>query len=207
MKDPYEILGLDPTADIDTIKKRFRELSKKYHPDKNPTAQEIYKEIVIAYRLLISEKALSPANRHASRSLPTIPPERIHYNLSLINILSEGFKISRDFSTEDYLDHFQADITVELYKLELVLGYQIPLMIPTRQLCPVCEGHNEHCYRCQGKGFVTSTLTWPITLPSTTRPEEIVEIDLTPLKQAYPTLHIKRQSLRIRCQLLDHDKL
>jgi len=204
MKDPYAILGLEPDADLPTIKKRFRELSKQFHPDKNPTSQEIYKEIVSAYRHLLSEKALSPANQEASRPLPMIPPERIHYNLSLTNILSEGFKVSRDFSTQDYLDHFQADITVEFYKLELLLGYQIPLMIPTRQPCPVCQGQSEHCYRCQGRGYVTTTLSWCITLPPHTRPEEIVEVSLAPLRERYPTLQIKRQSLRIRCLILDN---
>jgi len=207
MKDPYEILGLELTADIETIKKRFRELSKKFHPDKNPATQEVYKEIVAAYRFLVSEKAISPANRESQKSFPTIPTERIHYNLSLANILAEGFKVSRDFSTEDYLDHFQADITVEIYKLELVLGYQIPLMIPTKQTCPVCGGHQEHCYRCQGKGYIHQTLTWHITLPPTTRPEEIVSIDLTPLKESYPTLQLKRQSLRLRCHIIDAQEI
>jgi DnaJ-domain-containing protein 1 len=55
MKDPYEILGLEPTADIETIKKRFRELSKKFHPDKNDGDkffEERFKEIKGAYEIL-----------------------------------------------------------------------------------------------------------------------------------------------------------
>ncbi len=111
--------------------------------------------------------------------------------------------MSRDFSREDYLDHFQADITVKMYRIELALGYTIPLMIPTRQICPVCGGRSEHCYRCHGTGSISQTLTWSITLPPHTRPEEIVEINLAPLKERYPSLQIRRQFLRIRCQILD----
>ncbi|URA09933.1 DnaJ domain-containing protein [Thermospira aquatica] len=205
MKDPYEVLGLHRDADIETIKKRFRELSKKFHPDKNPTSQELYKEMVVAYRTIISEKLIAPSNREAlfSSSALTIPSQRIIYNLSLTNILQEGFKVSRDFSTEDYLNHFQADITVQMYRIELIMGYTIPLMIPSRQICPVCGGRSEHCYRCHGKGYISQTLTWSIILPPHTRPGEIVEINLAPLKERYPHIQIRRQFLRIRCHILD----
>lgn len=208
MKDPYEMLGLHKNADIEAIKKRFRELSKRFHPDKNPFSQEIYKDIVVAYRMIISEKLLAPTNQEASRQKqesPTLPFDRIVHNISLTNILQEGFKMSRDFSTEDYLSHFQADITVYIYRLELVLGYQIPLMIPTKQMCPFCEGRYEHCYRCHGKGFISHTIQWLISLPPHTRPGEIVEISLAPLKKHHPTLHIRRKSLRILCEIMDHE--
>ncbi len=55
MKDPYEVLGLSRGADPETVKKAYRELVQKYHPDKyagNPLedlAQEKMKEINEAY--------------------------------------------------------------------------------------------------------------------------------------------------------------
>ncbi len=54
-KDYYEVLGLDKSADADTIKKAYRKLAKKYHPDMNPddkTAEEKFKEVNEAYEVL-----------------------------------------------------------------------------------------------------------------------------------------------------------
>ena len=45
MKDFYHILGLQLLATEDAIKKAYRALSKKYHPDINPTGAEQFKNI------------------------------------------------------------------------------------------------------------------------------------------------------------------
>jgi len=205
-KDPYAVLGLGPNPTIEEIKKRFRELSKQFHPDKNPSTQELYKEIVEAYKTLITENILK-LNQQIQKASFLIPQQRIIYNLSLTNILQEGFKMSRDFSTEDYLSHFQADITVQMYRIELLLGYTIPLMIPAKEICPNCGGRSEHCYRCHGNGYIFQTLTWTIQLPSHTRPGEIVEVSLSPLREHYPHLQIRRDTIRIRCEILDYHEV
>ncbi|MDV3205182.1 molecular chaperone DnaJ [Candidatus Phytoplasma melaleucae] len=53
-KDYYNILGLSRNANEDDIKKAYRRLAKKYHPDvsKEPNADEKFKEIQEAYRVL-----------------------------------------------------------------------------------------------------------------------------------------------------------
>jgi DnaJ-class molecular chaperone len=55
MTDPYEILGLSKTASDDDIRKAYRKLAKKYHPDLNPgkaDAETRFKEISAANALL-----------------------------------------------------------------------------------------------------------------------------------------------------------
>ena len=54
-RDLYEVLGISKTADEKTIKKAYRKLAKKYHPDTNPGDKEAeakFKEVTEAYEIL-----------------------------------------------------------------------------------------------------------------------------------------------------------
>ena len=54
-KDYYKILGVDRNADANAIKKAYRKLAKKYHPDMNPGDKEAeakFKEATEAYGVL-----------------------------------------------------------------------------------------------------------------------------------------------------------
>ena len=54
-RDYYDVLGIDRTADKNTIKKAYRKLAKRYHPDTNkdnPQAEEKFKEATEAYNVL-----------------------------------------------------------------------------------------------------------------------------------------------------------
>jgi DnaJ-class molecular chaperone len=62
LNDPYEILGVPRGASIDEVKKRYRELALKYHPDKyqghelSELAQEKMKAINEAYDTILRER-------------------------------------------------------------------------------------------------------------------------------------------------------
>jgi len=59
MRDPYIVLGVPKSADADEIKKAYRRLAKKFHPDQNktdPKAKEKFSEANSAYEILGDEK-------------------------------------------------------------------------------------------------------------------------------------------------------
>lgn len=57
-KDYYEILGVDKNSTKEEIKKAYRRLALKYHPDKSkdPKAEEKFKEITEAYAILSDDR-------------------------------------------------------------------------------------------------------------------------------------------------------
>lgn len=58
MKDPYKILGIDKSASETEIKKAYRSLAMKHHPDKGGD-QDMFREITDAYNILINPKKKS----------------------------------------------------------------------------------------------------------------------------------------------------
>src|SRR5215469_11039974 len=65
MRDPYLVLGVTKSADTAEIKKAFRKLAKKFHPDqsKDPKAKERFAEVSAAYEILGDEKKRAAFDR------------------------------------------------------------------------------------------------------------------------------------------------
>lgn len=80
MKDPYKILGVSPQADEEEIKKAYRALAKKYHPDNyantefSDIAGEKMKEINQAYDQILHERATGQSSSTSSSSTASAYP-------------------------------------------------------------------------------------------------------------------------------------
>lgn len=74
MMDPYKVLGVMPGATSDEVKKAYRELSKKYHPDSymnNPLsalAEEKFKEVQAAYDQIMKERESGSGSNYTSQN-------------------------------------------------------------------------------------------------------------------------------------------
>ncbi|KFM58071.1 DnaJ-like protein subfamily B member 4, partial [Stegodyphus mimosarum] len=70
-KDYYKILGISRNATEDEIKKAYRKLALKYHPDKNKTkeAEEKFKEIAEAYEVLSDKKKKDVYDQYGEEGL------------------------------------------------------------------------------------------------------------------------------------------
>ena len=65
-RDYYEVLGLDRNATSDDIKRAFRSLARKFHPDKNPDdpdSESKFKEVQEAYAILSNPDEKSKIKR------------------------------------------------------------------------------------------------------------------------------------------------
>ena len=71
MTDPYETLGLTPQASTEEIKQKYRKMSLRYHPDRNPEdGGKTFKEINKAYEILSNEDSRKDYNMMKKMGIP-----------------------------------------------------------------------------------------------------------------------------------------
>ncbi|HVZ55408.1 MAG TPA: DnaJ domain-containing protein [Chitinophagaceae bacterium] len=126
-KDYYSILGLAPSASLHDIRKAYRKLALRYHPDKNPEdpyAATRFGEIKEAYEVLTdpAKKASylqqrwydQTQGRPAYRSAPRTPPDLLKRCLELNRYVNnlDPFRLDRE-GLISYLEDLLSDETIE----------------------------------------------------------------------------------------------
>ena len=102
-KDYYEVLGLKKDATKDEIRKAYKKLAIKWHPDKNPEnkkeAEEKFKEIAEAYSVLSDpDKKKEYDNRDSS---PNFQGFEFNSNFEPFSMFNDFFKTDNDFGNFD----------------------------------------------------------------------------------------------------------
>ena len=91
-RDYYEVLGVDRNADAKAVKKAYRNLAMKYHPDRNPgdaSAAETMKDVNEAYAVLNDPKKRELYNSYGHAGLDGFSQEDIFRGVDFSNLFSE----------------------------------------------------------------------------------------------------------------------
>lgn len=179
-KDFYEILGISKTSSLDEIKRAYRKLAQKYHPDQNKSdksAEEKFKEINRAYETLSDPKKRETYDRFG--------PEASQFS----GASSGGFP-GFDFETFSdvgggFADIFEtffgapggkrrsgptrgADIEMEIFITfeESLFGTEKEVKLSKKVRCELCNGSGVRkgsklisCLTCQGTGEIRTVKT------------------------------------------------
>lgn len=108
--DYYKVLGIDKTATADAIKKAYRKLARKYHPDVNPgdkEAEKKFKEINEANEVLSNPENRAKYDKYGENWKHGEEYEKVRQQQRQQSQGYGGFS-SGDFDGEDYSDFFQS---------------------------------------------------------------------------------------------------
>lgn len=181
-RDYYDILGVDKSADDKEIKKAYRKLAMKYHPDVSDSedATEKFKEISEAYAVLSDSEKRSKYDRFGHAGMDGFSAEDIYQNVNFEDIFEEfdlgnifdmfGFGGGRRNRSQPRGPQRGSDIytQIEITLEEAAVGLKKDITVRHDETCPECNGKKtkpgvepETCPECNGTGQVkevTNTL-------------------------------------------------
>jgi len=157
----YDTLGVSPSATANEMKKAYRKLAIKYHPDKNPgndEAAEKFKEISYAYEVLADEKKRGIYDQGGEQALKEGGGGgHGHHNpMDIFDMFfgGGGGRRNRGPSKAEPMVHELGVTLAQLYN-----GAVRRLRITRNVICSDCEGRGgkvgaRKCARCNGQGSI-----------------------------------------------------
>jgi molecular chaperone DnaJ len=172
--DYYKALGVDKKASADEIKKAYRKLARRYHPDRNPddkAAEERFKEVSQAYDVLGDPDKRKQYDSGTGPFATGGPGGgfggfgNFDFDASsmgdiLSNLFGGGGRGQRQRPRAERGADLEAAVSISFD--QAIAGAQVPLSVPMRATCETCHGTGAKpgttptvCPRCEGRGIET----------------------------------------------------
>lgn len=173
MRDYYDVLGVAQDAGADEIKRAYRQLARRYHPDiSGDDRGTAFLELSRAYEVLgdpLRRRSYDATLRRSSSSVNWLSDE-IAIDFPSVSSVLDGMRHS--FFGEMPTARLSAEI--ELTPEEAFWGAQVPFLVPLRGTCNDCGGRGEvwqeWCDACAGSGEVVAEHPLHLRIPAGVRP-------------------------------------
>jgi len=190
LQEAYSVLGIPPTSSEDDAKKKYRDLTKKYHPDvnKEPGAEDKFKQINQAYETIKKGEDHQPqqfhgqpgfnihdffGGMHKQQQRHNKQPQPIHLKTSIsfkeaVFGVSKEFKYDRNIKCEDCEGQGQYTLHNGCQQCQgrgVTVTRQGNMIMQTT--CGSCGGkrQTESCKKCSGTGGISSTSSISVLIP------------------------------------------
>ena len=184
-KDYYIVLGVGRGADLNKIKKAYRVIAKKYHPDASASdeSHEKFLEIREAYETLVDEEKRRKYDEKLARQgrelkITRIPEEISSRRRAAIQEMERAYSFVDEFFSgflPGVFERGKAATGKDLY-LEVILspeeaarGGLFPITVPVLEPCPRCRRtglwEEFFCPMCHGRGVVRAERGFSLSIP------------------------------------------
>ncbi len=167
-KDYYKILGVSRNATKDEIKRAYRELAKKYHPDLHPENkkeyEEKFKEISEAYEVLMDDEKRRIYDQYGAEGVKFGPQGFDWSNFTHFDDLQDLF--NQFFKDMGFGSFFREErdeniyLTIDINLKDAYFGGEKNITYEREIMCPDCggtgakDGRTKKCPTCHGTGQV-----------------------------------------------------
>jgi DnaJ-class molecular chaperone len=129
-KDYYQILEINRDADKDTIKKAYRQLALKYHPDVNdaPDAEEKFKELTEAYAVLSDDTKKAQYDLYGYKAISKFSQEELIKSVNLDNVF-KGIKFIAELERDYGLITGLVGMRLGKRKTSKAIGYASKILL------------------------------------------------------------------------------